>query len=134
MDKPLLLCLLLALAPAASYAADPVPPVPVQFAKGASATTLKGRITGYESTQYSLTAQAGQRMTVSVTGSRNANFNVFAPGDVPGQATAIGSGGVGNSWSAELPASGEYTVQVYQMRASARRGKQITYVVRFGVD
>ncbi|MNR62973.1 hypothetical protein D3C85_1851340 [compost metagenome] len=68
-----------------------------------------------------------------ISGSHNANFNVFAPGSQPGAATALGSGYVGGDWSAELPVSGEYSVQVYQPRASARRGTAVPYSIEFQV-
>lgn len=116
---------LLAIAPLA--AADKVSTVPVHFAKGASSATLKGNFTGYDSVQYTLAAKAGQTLSVSITGSSNANFNVFAPGDKPGAATALGQGYVGGDWKGRLPATGTYTVQVYQMRASARRGTGVPY-------
>lgn len=106
-----------------AQAQDRVSHTPVHFAKGASSTEVKGSIKGYDSVQYTLSAKAGQQMTVKIAGSRNANFNVFAPGDKPGEANALGSGSVGTQWSGALPASGSYTVQVYQMRASARRGE-----------
>lgn len=117
----------------AAFAADKVATVPVQFAKGASSATMKGSFAGYDSVQYTLSARAGQTMTVKIAGSGNANFNVFSPGSQPGQAEALGQGGVGSDWSGKLPASGQYTVQVYQMRASARRGEKVPYSITFAV-
>ncbi|HCN45793.1 MAG TPA: g-type lysozyme inhibitor [Pseudomonas sp.] len=129
--KPALL-LSLALAFSAgnpALAKDTVTTVPVQFAKGASSSVLKGQFSGYDSVRYTLGAKAGQSMTVRIKGSRNANFNVFAPG----ASTALGGGSVGSDWSAVLPDSGEYRVEVYQMRASARRGEKVEYSIEFGV-
>ena len=117
--------------PAASQ--DKATTVPVHFAKGASNSTVSGNVAGYDSIHYTLGAKAGQTMTVKVTGSSNANFNVFKPGDIPGQAAAIGSGYVGGDWSAKLPATGTYTVQVYQVRATARRGGKAPYTISFGI-
>ncbi len=124
---------MLACAAAPSVAKDNVTTTPVHFSKGASSTTLPGTIKGYDSVNYTLSARAGQSMHVSITGSSNANFNVFAPGDVPGAATAIGSGAVGQDWHGALPTNGTYTVQVYQMRASARRGQNANYNVSFSI-
>lgn len=112
---------------------DKVSTVPVSFAKGSSSATMKGNLGGYDSVNYTLSARAGQTMTVKIAGSANANFNVFKPGDVPGNATALGSGSVGANWSGALPATGKYTVQVFQMRASARRGEQVPFTVTFGI-
>lgn len=116
----------------AAGAADKVTTVPVHFAKGASSATLKGSFSGYDSVQYTVGARAGQTMTITTTGSANANFNVFAPGDKPGEATALGSNGP-KGWTGTLPASGTYTVQVYQMRATARRGEKVDYGITIAV-
>ncbi|WP_271679578.1 hypothetical protein [Thermomonas mangrovi] len=128
--RALVLALLLC---GSAVAADKVTKLPVHFAKGASSATLKGNFSGYDSVQYTIGARAGQTMTVSITGSSNANFNVFAPGHVPGQSEAMGSGFVGSPWSGKLPANGTYTVQVFQMRASARRGEAVPYTIKIGV-
>lgn len=125
--------LALLVAPAMAVSADKVTTVPVKFAKGASSATIKGGFAGYDSVQYTLAAKAGQTMTVKIAGNTNANFNVFAPGAVPGQAQALGQGGVGSDWSGALPASGTYTVQVHQMRASARRGEKVAYTITIGI-
>lgn len=134
MKSALLLSLALAFSVGnPALAKDTVTTVPVQFAKGTSSAVLKGQFSGYDSVRYTLGAKAGQRMTVRVKGSTNANFNVFKPGDQPGASTALGGGSVGSDWTAQLPASGQYTVEVYQMRASARRGEKVAYSVEFEV-
>lgn len=130
MKSVLLLSLIFALGSVeAVQAQDTVTQVPVHFAKGASSAVLQGRFSGYDSVRYTLGAKARQSMTVRIKGSRNANFNVFAPG----ASTALGGGSVGSDWNAVLPASGEYRVEVYQMRASARRGEKVEYSIEFGV-
>jgi hypothetical protein len=99
---------------------------PVQFARGATSTTLNGSIRGYQFRDYSLSVRAGQMLSVSlrrVGGSPY--FNVLAPGskDV---AIFIGSTN-GNQWEGQAQHSGDYTVRVYQMRAAARRGEIASY-------
>jgi hypothetical protein len=116
------------------WAADKVTHVPVSFAAGTNSAQVNGTFKGYDSVQYTLAAKSGQHMRVQITGSRNANFNIFAPGDTPGESTALGSGGVGSDWTGALPAAGKYTVQVFQMRASARRGEAVPYTIRFSID
>ena len=134
MKPALLLSLILAAsASTLALAEDKITTVPVHFAKGASSAVLKGTFSGYDSVLYTLGAKAGQHMSVRISGSNNANFNVFAPGSEPGAATALGSGYVGGDWSAELPASGAYSVQVYQPRATARRGTAVPYSIEFEV-
>ncbi|MDR3095721.1 MAG: g-type lysozyme inhibitor [Paraburkholderia sp.] len=113
--------------------ADKVTTVPVHFARGADSAQLHGTFSGYDSINYEIAAQSGQQMTVKIEGSRNANFNVFAPGDQPGQSAASGSGYPGKAWSGVLPRTGTYTVQVYQMRASARRGEKVPHDVTFTI-
>jgi len=127
-----LACLLIGLAVSAS-GADQVTTVPVHFARGASQSALKGHFNGYDSVHYTLDAKAGQALSVKVSGSSNANFNVYKPGDEPGASEAIGSGSVGSAWEGKLPADGEYIVQVYQMRASARRGERVDYAIQLAV-
>ncbi len=116
-----------------AQAADKVTVVPVQFAKGAHSAAVKGTFKGYDSINYTLVAKAGQTMTVNISGSSNANFNVFAPGAVPGQAEAMGTGYVDEKWQGTLPASGKYTIQVYQMRASARRGESVPHTLSVSI-
>ena len=127
-----LACLLIGLAMSAS-GADQVTTVPVHFDRGASSANLKGHFSGYDSVQYTLQAQPGQTMTVKLNGSSHANFNVFKPGDEPGEALALGTGSVGQDWSGKLPTAGEYIVQVYQMRASARRGEKVDFGISLAV-
>ncbi|MEX5411450.1 g-type lysozyme inhibitor [Atlantibacter hermannii] len=125
-----LLCCLLS---APAFAADNVTTVPVQFAKGTSSAQMKGTFAGYDSINYTVTAKQGQQMTVKIAGSNNANFNVFAPGATPGAAEALGSGYVGGDWSAKLPASGNYTVQVFQTRATARKGSKVPHTLTVSI-
>ena len=127
------LALALSLCAAPLLAQDEVATVPVRFAKGATGTTVKGAFSGYDSVNYTLSARAGQTMAIKIKGSSNANFNVFAPGQAPGGGTAMGSGAAGEDWSARLPATGAYTIQVFQMRASARRGERVAYTLSIGV-
>ncbi|NCT70139.1 MAG: g-type lysozyme inhibitor [Xanthomonadaceae bacterium] len=118
---------------AASGAQGNATTVPVHFAKGSSSATLKGSFSGYDTVNYMISAKARQVMTVKMHGSESANFNVFKPGDSPGMSTALGSGSFGADWSGTLPANGKYTVQVFQMRASARNGERVPYTVTFEV-
>lgn len=104
-----------------------------QLRQGKQQRDDEGRIGGYDSVNFTLFARAGQAMMVKIAGNSSANFNVFKPGDTPGDATVPDGGSVGSDWSGALPATGKYTVQVFQMRASARRGEQVPYTVTFGI-
>ena len=98
----------------------------IQFAKGASATSIEDRIEGRAIVDYQLGARAGQRMNVSLTSENLANyFNIMAP-DESEVAFFIGSRD-GNRFEGVLPATGDYTIRVYLMRNAARRGETANY-------
>ena len=133
MKKAVTAALLAMMMATTVQAADKVTTVPVQFAKGAHSAKVDGSFSGYDSINYTLSAKAGQTMTVDITGSNNANFNVFAPGDLPGQAAALGNGSVGTKWQGTLPKSGKYLIQVFQMRATARNGAKVPHSLSVGI-
>lgn len=130
---PLILATAVALGTQGAAAADKVTTLPVQFAKGMQSFSTSHTLLGYDSINYTLDAKAEQSMRVSLSGSSNVGFNIYAPGDIPGVATALGSGSLGQDWNGILPASGTYTVQVYQVRAAARRGAQAAYAITFAI-
>lgn len=99
---------------------------PVQFAAGSTRSTVEGRISGYEMVDYSLGAQAGQKMVVTMTTDSTANyFNLMAPGETD---IAFFNGSVSeNRFAGLLPETGDYTIRVYQMRSAARRDEVAAY-------
>jgi len=103
----------------------------VAFAKGASSATLKGSIKGDQDHSYLVEARAGQTMTVKLAATKgSAEMNVYAPGN--DTAISLGADDPYNV-TVVLPASGRYKVQVYQMRASARRGETANYTLTVAV-
>ncbi|HMQ57150.1 MAG TPA: SH3 domain-containing protein [Rhizobiaceae bacterium] len=123
-----------------AHAQDGVRTERVRFPAGASGTTLRGRITGYESVSYLIDARAGQRMTVSLNSANNAvYFNVYEPGRGPGdQALATGdtTGPMMpdiNSFDGRLPRAGVYTSSVYLYRNAARRGERANFSLDIGI-
>lgn len=112
--------------------ADKVSRVDVRFATGSSATSYNGSVRGYDTVEYRLGARAGQAMAVTFR-ARNpsAYFNVTAPG----RDTALFVGQVsGGDFKGVLPVDGTYVVQVYLVRAAARRGESADYTIDFRVD
>ena len=104
----------------------------VAFAKGASSATLKGSIKGDQDHSYLVDAHAGQTMTVKLTATKGAaEMNVMAPGN--DTAISLGSPDPYNV-TVVLPTTGRYKVQVYQMRAFARRGETANYTLTVGVE
>lgn len=101
----------------------------VQFARGTSGADIPGRITGDEEVRYRLGASAGQQMRVDLaTSNSSAYFNIFAPGDIPGQSQAMFIGPVsGTTYVGTLPENGTYTIQVFLNRNAARRGETADY-------
>jgi hypothetical protein len=81
---------------------------------------VKGSIKGYQNADYRIKVFAGQTLTVSLTARHpQAYFNAFPSGSQ--EAIFVGSS-TGNKASVVIPMDGEYTLQVYLMRAAARRG------------
>ncbi len=106
-------------------------PQRVTFPKGASGATINATIVGDKSLTYVLGAKAGQRLQIEMTTSNpSAYFNVTTPG--ANEAVHIGSV-VGNIFDGFLPASGDYTVEVYLMRNAARRGETAKVKVSFKI-
>ena len=105
--------------------------VPVTFAKGKSSATVSGSIKGDQDRTYTVDARAGQTMTVTLKSTRgSAEMNVWAPGND----TAISLGATDPyNFTTVLPANGRYRVQVYQMRAFARRGETASYTLTIGI-
>lgn len=102
---------------------------PVTFKKGSYGTVLKGSFKGYDTIHYTVYAKAGQQLALDLIGKNNlAEVNIFAPGDRPGISEAISRSSVdGGSLEITLNETGTYTIQVYQMRNTARRGQVANY-------
>jgi hypothetical protein len=70
-------------------------------------------------------------MTVTLAATKgSAEMNVWAPGN--DTALSLGAEDPYNV-TVELPTTGRYKVQVYQMRASARRGETANYTLTIGI-
>jgi len=103
----------------------------VSFAKGKSASTISGSIKGDQDHSYIVNARAGQTLTVTLKPTKGSPyFNITAPG--ADSAMFIGST-EGNRFSGPLTTSGRHVIQVYQMRATARRGELASYTIDIGV-
>ncbi|MET1022873.1 MAG: PPC domain-containing protein [Pseudoxanthomonas sp.] len=111
-----LLCSML-LAPLALAQSEP--PIAVHFPQGANSTTVSGTITGDASIEYTVEVATAQSIQIKVTGSNNAYFNLYAPG----QDTALNAGGDGQRFSGLLTTPGTYRIQLYLPRAMARRNE-----------
>lgn len=94
---------------------------------GATQTTVRGIVIGRISASYRLEARAGQRMSLDLS-SRNTflYFNVLDP---RGRAIAREQ----TQWDGRLPASGVYTIQIYLVRAEARRNRPAPFSLSVAV-
>ncbi|AYM78804.1 hypothetical protein D9M09_25695 [Janthinobacterium agaricidamnosum] len=114
-----------------AWSADPVHKETVELTAGKAARSVKGKIKGYATAEYTLTGKAGQTLSVKLKTNQASNyFNIRQAGQE--EALFIGSTS-GNSYQAKLPADGEYTVQVYLMRNAARRNAVASYSLEMGL-
>lgn len=100
----------------------------VIFKPGSASSHLEGRIKGYQTVDYLISAQAGQMLNASLASQHSATyFNLLAPGET---AVAFFNGSMAdNQYEGQLPVSGDYTLRVYMMRAAARRNESAHYRV-----
>ena len=125
----LAIVLALTAAPAA-FAKDAT--VDVHFDKGKHAKEFTSSITGDAGVNYMLQVKEGQVMQVLFsTVSGSCYMNVFEPENTS-EAVHIGSTS-GNEFGASPTKAGTYKIQVYQMRATARRNETCKYAISFEV-
>ncbi len=112
----------------------------IRFDAGATKTSITDSITGREYVVYKVGAEAGQRMDIRlITDSTATYFNVYEPGRGPGDEALAVSEFTGamvpeiNSFSAELPTSGIYSVSVYLYRSAARRGESAEFTLDISI-
>ncbi|MCC7600824.1 hypothetical protein IGS61_25260 [Janthinobacterium sp. FW305-129] len=114
-----------------AWSADPVHKESVALTANQATHTVKGKIKGYATAEYTLTGKAGQTLSVKLKTNQTSNyFNIRQAGQE--EALFIGSTS-GNTYQAALPADGEYTVQVYLMRNAARRNAVANYSLEMGI-
>jgi len=114
----------LAMAVAAPVQAQHVEPV--HFARGATGTTIDGRIVGRDYIDYQLRLSAGQMLAVSLQDRQGtAYFNVIEPD--AGDVAIYNSSTSGQQVEVRTSQSGVYTIRVYQPRAQGRRGERASY-------
>jgi hypothetical protein len=137
MKPALSLVLLAALAaqpftPAQAADAPGIRKVPVQFAKGASSAQVRGAVKGDTTIDYTVSARAGQTLTVSMKSSNTAlNFNINPPGT---QTAMFNGSSQGSDAKVMLPGDGTYSVRVYLMRSGARRNESGSFTLDVGVS
>ncbi|QHL90502.1 DNA breaking-rejoining protein [Sphingomonas changnyeongensis] len=115
---------------AAIAPAQPARPERVQFARGASSAAIKGMLKGDQSRTFLVNLRAGQTVTVRLqSANASANFNVTAPGAA--EAMFIGSVS-GTDFTAVVPSSGDYRIDLFLMRSAARRNEATSFTITIG--
>ena len=122
-----------------AIAAEPVPtPKKIFFATGSTRGIAGGHVQRGGRDLYSLTATAGQFMTITLTTpDDNAVFQIYEPGTTLGRdadgvlefhGTSLHVAGDGNDatrWSGRLPRTGTYLIAVGSTRGNARYSMDI---------
>ena len=99
--------------------------IKVRFGSGSDGARYSGQIVGYDDDNYILDLRGGQTLNVNLrSGNRQAYFNIASQNGED----ALHNGSVsGNSFRGIVPATGRYVIQVYMMRAAARRNEVANY-------
>jgi hypothetical protein len=124
-------------APVIATAQEDMRTAQVRFVPGSSGTTLNDTITGREVVLYTIGAEAGQRMNITLNPSNPSTyFNLYTPGTGPGdEALAVSQITPElNAFDETLPLSGEYKVSVYMLRSAARRGERSDYTLTISIS
>ena len=105
---------------------------PVQFAHGTNSIVIRDRVVGRQYIDYQVTASAGQRIVLEMTGSNRANhFNLLPPDSTD---IAMASGDLsGKRFEGLLPDDGTYTIRVFLMRSAARRQEHSDFSLSIGI-
>lgn len=96
----------------------------LRFSPGSDGAVVAGRIQGYDQAVYLIDVRAGQRLIVSMSASNGQNyFNVVSPS---GTALHVGSMS-GDTYTGLAKRTGRYRIEIYLMRAAARRDETSRY-------
>lgn len=112
------------LAPATVHAQETIQQT-IQFKKGTNSLKVNGKLKGYQTVDYKVTANEGQRMTVTLNAKNSSlYFNITPPS---GQEALFDGTSEGNTYDGYLPEKGTYTIRVFLMRNAARRNEIARY-------
>jgi len=106
-------------------------PERVRFSRGASSITLRGRIVGYGTKDYVISAKAGQVMKLHLSTTNSyTNFFIYS---INGRQPDMPD--ITNDWSQKLSESGDYVIRVFMMRAGARKkGAAADYTLSISIQ
>lgn len=108
----------------------------LRFDAGTVGTTVSGSVTGPDLIAYTLTAEAGQRISIDLFSANPAiSFNLYEPGRGPGKEALV----IGemldrpNQFDGTLPSSGLYTITVFLHHSAARDGQTAAFTLEVAV-
>jgi hypothetical protein len=103
----------------------------VRFRAGGDSASYSGRVRGDETARYVVDARGGQMMIVELRADNvGTYFNLLPAGTQ--QAIFIGSN-EGNRFSGKLPRTGRYVIEVYLVRAAARRNEAANFTLDIAI-
>lgn len=98
-------------------------------------TMLNGKVQGYSGPSYLVHAEAGQKLQVSLQKLKGSTlFNVYAPGVEPGQGAIFRGDVDGDVADLNVMQAGDYRIDLFQMRASARRGAVTNFTLKIALQ
>ena len=119
--------------PQAADQEGPVGPIRTQvvrFARGATSTTIRGQVTGYEMVDYILGARRGQLMSIRFTATRGSTYYQII---LPDGGEPLFDSANGGDYRGRLPASGDYALRVYNFRNEARRARAAGFALMISI-
>lgn len=120
-----------ALALAAACQAEAIRTEDISEQAAAAGTVLASEITGDQSIDYVLAADAGQILSVDLSASNASLYFNILPRGAP-EALFIGSTS-GNVADIPVPEAGTYVIQVYLMRNASRRNQTAEFTLGVGI-
>jgi hypothetical protein len=98
--------------------------------------TIEASVRGFDSVHYLVGGATGDTMVLSLSADNpQTYFNLYAPGDVPGESTAMFIGARdGREYRGTLTNTGDYIVHVVLMRPAARRAETADFRLRVEVS
>lgn len=97
----------------------------IQFKKGTSSLKVNGKVKGYQTADYKVTAAEGQLMTVRLQSKNPSLYFTITPPN--GQEALFDGTSEGSQFEGYLPEKGTYTIRVFLMRNAARRNEVARY-------
>ena len=107
--------------------------VQVQFKRGTTSAAYKGVVRGYNTTDYVLRANEGQKLSVKLTSANTALYFNVLDKDTMVALEADQPPREVTEWTGQLPKTGDYVIRVYLIRAEARRGRTANYSLDMSV-